>query len=261
MSAPVWIAIGTCLGLTLVTPFVIGLVMFLVPGGRKGSMRTEREVAHQGLSVEQAKELYAGRLAYDGFVISPSAYPNRLEAQKLKAPSTETYSHADKGLSVTIDFAPEAPGVRVLIAMWMNDFVLKDSGEGRLIDLTLDRLVTAQLDREPPPIVPNTSFMVLTSFVSVLMSIVLIVWIWTGVESRSTRMAGVVAGAGAACVMSMLLAHQALAEIRRRPAELTGKGLVAATMIAGAIGIAVAGAALYVRFGEAIAAAARNLVR
>src|SRR5687768_5242159 len=165
MPAPIWIPIVTSLALTLVTPFLIGLVMFLVPGGRKGNMRTQREVAHDGLGVEEAKSLYAGRLAYDGFNVTATPDASKLRAVKPKAPATETHTHGDKGLTAEIDFVPDPRGVRVRIVLWMNDFVFSDSGEGRLIDLTLDRLITAELDREPPPVVPNSSFMALSALV------------------------------------------------------------------------------------------------
>jgi hypothetical protein len=251
----------TCLALTVLTPFLIGLVMFLLPGGRKGNMRTERDVAHDGLSVEQAKSLYADRLVYDGFVVTNAANPARLEAMKPKAPSTEVHTHGDKGLQVEIDFAAEARGVRVRLAAWMNDYIIRDTGEGRLIDLTLDRLVTAELDREPPPVVPNTSLMALSSLVSVLLSMAIIVALSVGSAPRGMRVAAVVAGAVLACLASMFMALQALQEIRRRPAELTGKGMVAATMIAGVVGVVGGAVALYVRFGATIAEATRQLFR
>jgi len=37
MPGPLWVAILTCLALTVLTPLLIGVVMFLVPGGRKGT--------------------------------------------------------------------------------------------------------------------------------------------------------------------------------------------------------------------------------
>jgi len=133
MPGPLWVAILTCLALTVLTPLLIGVVMFLVPGGRKGNMRTEREVAHDGMTVEQAKSLYAGRLAYDGFVIVNAAHPAQLKAMKPQAPTTEVHTHADKGLNVEIDFAPDETGrgVRVRLAVWMDDYIIRDSGEGR----------------------------------------------------------------------------------------------------------------------------------
>ena len=206
------------------------------------------------MSVEQANALYASRLAYDGFTIVNATNPARLEAVKAKAPTMETHTHGDKGLGVEIDFAPDAAGgVRVRIAAWMHDFIFHDSGEGRLIDLTLDRLLSAELDREPPPIVPNGSFMALSSLVSVLIGLAIIVLVAITVQSRTLRMAAVVAGAALACPASMLMANQALMEIRRRPAELTGKGMVTVTMILGVVGMLGGVAVLYVRFGETVA--------
>jgi hypothetical protein len=261
MPGPLLIAIFTCLGLTVLMPLAMGIVMFLLPGGRKGNMRTERAIAHDGMSVEQAKSLYAQRLAYDNFVITNAANPARIEAARPRAPTTETFAHSDKGLNVEIDFAPDARGgVNVRIAMWMDDYILRDTGEGRLIDMTLDRLVNAELDREPPPVVPNTSLMASSSLASVLAAIVIIVALAVGVASPGARTAAVIVGAGLACVLSMLTALQALGEMHRRPAEVTGRGLVAATMIFGALGILAGAVALYLRFGQSVLKTLRALV-
>ena len=251
---PIGILILTFVALTVGTPFLIGIVMLLVPGGRKGKMRTEREVAHAGMSVEQAKALYASRLAYDGFTIVNATNPARLEAVKQKAPSTETHTHSDKELGVEIDFMPDAVGgVRVRIAAWMNDFILYDTGEGRLIDLTLDRLLNAQLDSVPPPIVPNRSFMALSSLVSVLIALAIIVLVAATVQPGSARWAAAVVGAALACPANMLMAFQALTEIRRRPAELTGSGIVAATLVLGVLAMLGGVAVLFARFGQTLA--------
>ena len=79
--------------------------------------------------------------------------------------------------------------------------------------------------------------------------------------SRDIRLAWVVVGAMIACAASMLLAYQALEQIRLRPGELTGKGMVAATMIAGAIGILGGAAALWLRFGETLVQGTKQLFR
>jgi hypothetical protein len=244
--------------LTLATPFLITIVMFFVPGGRKGNMRTEREVVHSGITVEQAKALYSDRLAFDGFVITDEMDPRRLKATKPKAPRTRTHTHNDNGLSVEIDITPDPRGARVRIAIWMNDFVFYDSGEGRLIDLTLDRLISAELGQQPAPIVPNLSFVALSSLTVVLLSIAVIAWLTFGVRLRSIWLAAVVAGAALACLTSILVALKALVEIRRRPAELTGKGLVAAAMIAGLLGTLAGAITLSVCFGDIVVKAARQ---
>ena len=252
MPGPLLILIFTSLGLTVLMPLFMGLVMFLVPGGgRKGNMRTVREIAHDDMSIEQAKLLYTQRLAYDSFVITNATNPTRIEAMRPRAPRSETFAHGDKGLTVEIDFAPDARGgVNVRIAMWMDDYIIRDTGEGRLIDMTLDRLVTAELDREPPPLVPNTSLMASSSLASVVAAIVIIVALAIPVGSPGARTAAAIAGAAGACVLSMLSALQSLGVMRRRPAEVTGRGLVAATMLLGALGILAAVVVPYLRFGQ-----------
>ena len=261
--SPLWIAILTCLGLFIVLPWVSALVLFLLPGGgRKGKMRTVREVAHDGMTVEQARTLYAGRLTYDGFIITNASEPTRLEAKKPKAPMTETFTHADKGLSVAIDFAPEpgGRGVAVRIVMWMDDFVIFDTGEGRLIDMTLDRIVTAELDRDPPPVVPNRSLMAVDALISVLTALAIIIALGVGVSSPGARTAAVIVGAAMACVLSMMMSLHALSTIRSRPAELTGRGAVLATMIVGPLAVVVAAVTLYLRFGASTLKTLRGLL-
>src|SRR5688500_16078139 len=270
MPGPLWVLIITGLALTVPMPVLIGLVMFLLSGGRKGNMRTEREVAHAGLTIEQARSLYAERLVYDGFVVN-SANPMRLEAMKPQVAGGEVYTHADKGLRIAVDFAAEPDGrgsggggpsgVRVRVAAWMDDFIVYDTGEGRLIDLTLDRLIGAELDREPPPVVPNRSLMAVSSLVSVLLSVAIIAALSVGLAPANKWTAAAVAGAAFACVISVATAVQGLSGIRRRPAELTGGGIATAAIVLGLVGIIASAAALWLRFGEIISTSLRELPR
>ena len=76
---PFWIMVITLFAIVVSGPLVFALALFLVPG-RKGKMRTERQVTHRGVSLEHVKALYAARLARDGFTPEYSA-----DAVKLKA--------------------------------------------------------------------------------------------------------------------------------------------------------------------------------
>src|SRR5688500_5056750 len=170
MKLPLLIMIGTCFAMMIVTPLLVALAMLALPG-RKGRMRTVREVFHAGVDADATRTLYAERLGYDGFVLSPAAAdPASLEATKPKRPTADAAvgAHADKSLSVRLDFAPDPArrGVHVRATAWVNDFIFYDTGEGRLIDAMLDRLLRADLDKEPRPVVPNVSFMALSAMVT-----------------------------------------------------------------------------------------------
>src|SRR6476661_5336947 len=133
MPGPLWLMLLVCLAILVASPFVLALLVFLVPG-RKGTLRTERHVAHDALSPEQAKSLYAARLAYDGFTIDPATVPAVLRATRAGPASGETHAHADKPMVVEMRFDPAGGGVRVHLVAWLKDFVFYDSGESRLID-------------------------------------------------------------------------------------------------------------------------------
>jgi hypothetical protein len=253
------VTVLTSLAITLITPFLIALVLLLVPG-RKGKLRTEREVAHKEFSADQAKFLYEARLLYDGFTIADGTGPLRLSAHKRNAARTETHTHTDKAMTVEIDFISDSRGVRVQIAAWMNDFIFYDSGEGRLIDLTLERILGADLDRDPPPIVPTRSFGAISSLVSALLAIAAMV-ILTSTGHTNVWVAAVVTGSALACVASMFLAHAAMKEIRRRPDELSGTDTVIATFLVAAVGAAGGVVVLYVRFGETMIQAGKQIMR
>jgi hypothetical protein len=246
-----------CLAILFASPFVLAMLFFLVPG-RKGKMRTERRVAHDALAPEQARSLYAARLAYDGFAIDPATAPAVLRATRAGAASGETHTHADKPMVVEMRFDPAGGGVRVHLVAWLKDFVFYDTGESRLLDLTLDRILNAELAREAPPLVPNYSFMAMSCLTSAAIGVATIGVVVFQTKSAHIRLAGLVAGAALACVGSLFLARETLAQIRRRPDELKGVGILIATAVVGTAGIVAGAVVLWVRFRETLMHAFRQ---
>jgi hypothetical protein len=246
-----------CLAILVASPFVLALLFFLVPG-RKGRMRTERHVAHDALAPEQAKSLYAARLAYDGFAIDPATVPSLLRATCAGAPSGETETHADKPMVVEMRFDPAGGGVRVHVVAWLNDFVLYDTGESRLLDLTLDRILNAELAREAPPLVPNYSFMAMSCLTTAALGVATIGVVVFQTTSAHIRLASLVAGAALACLGSLFLARETLSQIRRRPTELKGHGILIATAVVGTVGIVAGAVVLWIRFRETLVHAFRQ---
>jgi hypothetical protein len=239
----------------------MSLVLLMVPG-RKGKMRTEREVTHGGVSSDDARTLYAGRLAYDGFQIEPSSDPLYVKAVRRRAPNGETLTHSDKTMCVEVRLTPDARpdgggcgggGVRVRVAAWLDDFVLFDTGEGRLVDLTLDRLMTAELDREPPPVVPNQSLLASSSLVTALLGMTTIAMLTLRPSAPTTSTtAAIVGGATLACFGAIMLAREALKQIRACPSELLGSGTARATFFLAPLGLAAGVVAMCVRYRETL---------
>jgi hypothetical protein len=247
----------TCFAILVGSPCLLALLMFLVPG-RKGKMRTERDVAHDGLSVEQARSLYAARLAYDGFAVEESFDPAFLRAVRSGAPSGQSHAHADKGMTVEMRFTPMGGGVRVQVAAWVKDFVFYDTGEGRMVDLTLDRLLHAELTRDAVPVVPTPSYSALSSVVVALLGITIIALAMFATRSRDVRTASIVAGAALACGGSLLVALEAARQIRARPAEVSGSQFLVAAAVLGVLGMLAGALALYLRFRETLIQAFRQ---
>jgi hypothetical protein len=251
MPDPLWMMLLTCFAILMASPFVLALLLFLVPG-RKGKMRTEREFAHDDLPVEQAKPLYAARLAYDGFTIDNGPDPLFLRATRAGAPAGQALTHADKGMIIEMRFLPVGSGVRVHLAAWVTDFVFYDTGESRHIDLTLDRLVKAELERDAVPLVPNRSFLAMSGLTTALLGIATVAFVMFRTTSTEMHMASIVAGGALACLGSLFVAREALAKIRAKPGELRGHVILLATAVLGTLGIIAGAVALYARFSETL---------
>jgi hypothetical protein len=140
----------------------------------------------------------------------------------------------------------------------MNDFIFYDTGEGRLVELTLERLLSLDFDDRPSPLVPNRSYLARSALTAALMSIATVALLTLKTRSTDIRLAAVVAGTGLACFASILIAREALRQIMRRPQELQGKGIVLATVFLSMCGMAASAIALYFRFGKTIAQAIRR---
>lgn len=253
-----WVMMLTMLAITLPAPFLLALVMLLLPG-RKGNMRTERDVVREDLPLGQAKPFYAERLARDGFAVADTPDPLQLTALRPGGPPGQIEAHGDKPIAAALSFSEAADGVRVRAAVWMNDFIFHDSGEGRLMDFTLNRLLSDDPNPAPPPIVPNHSFQALSALIAALLSIATLLTLLLKMRSTTVGMAAVVMGTVLASLSALLLARQSMAQIRRRPAELLGKGTVIATYVLATLGAGGAIATLCTRFREPVAAWFRQL--
>src|SRR4051812_12708682 len=98
--------------LWLAAMFLPALLMLLIPG-RKGTMRTRREVVHDGITVADACELYARRLEHDGFAVDRSGAPALVKARRASnyhksADGADIVTHATKAASVEVRLSPAA---------------------------------------------------------------------------------------------------------------------------------------------------------
>lgn len=219
-------------GLILGPPFLLAFALFLLPG-RKGRLRTERIVSHENMSLEEARALYLARLQHEQFSIAPGGDAGAVCAVRRTGILLDTHAHSDKPVRVELHFTPVPGGVQIKAVATIGDFIFYDSGEGRLIDLTLDRLLSADLEREPPPLVPNYSFTAMSSLTSAVLSVALLGLLMVKfISSAPTlRQAALVAGTLLGGLGAMGAAWQARRKIQERPAEIRGVGLVYLTLV------------------------------
>jgi hypothetical protein len=145
--------------LSVLLPIVIGFFR----GGRRGSMKTVREVLHEDVSLEEIREIYVERLKFEGFEIDEKkSGPQEVQAHRGKLQSSAPFAvhtHASKPLSAVLHLEKlNGNHIKVTLTLRMEDFVVYDTGEGQYIDRTMDRLLSADLETEQTPIVPNLSF-------------------------------------------------------------------------------------------------------
>ena len=218
----------------------------LLTPGRKGKMRTRKQVVHDNTTVEDARNLYAARLQYDKFKILPVPDAAVLRAARGKMstvilPFTPN-SHSIKPIEVALRFEPAGTGVAVSIELWMNDFVFKDTGEGRYVDEALARILGADLGKDSLPIVPNPS---MNASVAMTESLLLIVapalMLLPGLSLRAGTTILVVIFSSA--FIAFGLGCYASVETYLKPGEITGRlagGLgVVLSLFAATIGLVV----------------------
>ncbi len=143
-----------CTGLPLLLAFFGAL---LLPG-RKGYMRTKREVLWPGLGTKETLARLEERAAQLGF--TPVAGTGRPTIERKKGQSGGDFlseSHASKPLRAEFTFNPEGEGMRIGVVMTMPGFVILDTGEGAHIDQVIDYLLTTEAPSPRPP-VPTVSY-------------------------------------------------------------------------------------------------------
>lgn len=218
------------------------LILLAIPGS-KGRMRSARSVHVPGTTVEELWQLLADRMAFESFDVDRTGYPHRIAAKRPSRHYKEgdgnvIVTHASKALSLEGQLRQRGSGVDLQLALWMNDFVLLDSGEGRQVDLMLHRLLEAELDHEPPPVTPGSSANALLGLAAVVLSLggCVLPFYWTALRDqwRISYGLGLIAGSYYAGIM----AQQALREIKSRPEELTGMGLARLVLVLMVLGIA-----------------------
>jgi hypothetical protein len=151
--------------------------------------------------------------------------------------------------------------VQLNASAWLKDWVFYDTGEGRLVDVTLDRLLSADLDRDPPPVLATSSFMAVSTLGSALLSIAVMGYLWVMAPSVTTTMSAVFAGAAMGCTIAIGLGLEAMKQMRQRPGELSGRGIVIVAWVVSAVGLALGVVLFFARYGTLVAEELRKVFR
>ena len=237
---------------TVVGSMVIPVVIMLILPGRKGDMRTVREAAHP-LEPEAAWKLYADRLAFDGFAVEPSGRPWTLVATRRPPPprgdEERIVTHASKPMTVEVTFRQVPGGVHATVAGRLNDFVVYDSGEGRQVDLTLHRLMTADLDSDPPPAVPGVGFSAILAAAAGAIALAGPLLSRLAAADSRWRSVGAMVGFAVGAMFALSMASQARREIGKRPDELRGAWLAHLATVLALAALAAAAVSVARRMG------------
>ena len=227
---------------TLIGSLVVPVVILMIIPGRKGNMRTVREADHP-LEMEAAWKLYADRLAFDGFTVDPTEMPGRLVGRrKMRKPPGEEQivTHATKPMTVEVTFRPIAGGVHATVVGLLNDFVIFDTGEGRQVDLTLHRLMSADLNAEPPPAVPGPSLTAVIAATGAAIALAGPFLARFAAPDSRWRSVGAMIGFALGALYAFSMASQALGEIAKRPHELRGRWIAYLAILLAAAAILLA---------------------
>jgi hypothetical protein len=214
-------------------------IMWLLPG-RKGKLRTEREFLIPQ-PMEAAWDLMAGRLEYEGFEIEEGDRPTRIVASRAMRESANeelSVTNASKPMGAEMNFSKAPGGTTVGLAMWLDDYVLFDTGEGKQIDLTMERLMTAELDKEEPPVTraPHvTCYLGLTGGILALGLAVLPLY-WQRLYEKLLMSFGI--GIAIGSIYVLMMGKWAISASNDRPKEVSGKPLGYLSLALSVLGLA-----------------------
>jgi hypothetical protein len=251
MPRPLWLMIGWSLVIPIASPLLLALVLVLVPG-RKGRMRTQRQTVFPAMRLEEAQPYFTQRLRHDDFVVEPSADPSRVMGIRRRPP--EAQPGLDPTMIIELTFVSQADGLQVSAVAWFGELTFFDSGEGRLIDQTLERMLHGDLDREPRPLLRTFDYMAVSALVAAVLCLAAMGYLYLHSPPATIARAAMVAGLVLSCFATLFIARDARRQILHRPAELTGRGAVAATFVLGSIGIVVGIAILVLQYRESMVA-------
>ncbi len=207
-----------------VVPFGLFFLRGLLSPGRKGYMRTQREVFHDKAPLHEVFQTYLERVRFEGFepVEGQVHPPRQIVAQRTPEREPATFTHASIPLELKISFAERDQGVDVQVEMKTRSFVVLDTGEGRYIDETLKRLLEAELAQEQRPIVPNVTLTaVIALYIGILMLIAPLLMLVPGFGLG--RALGLLEAMGMECFVCVGLSLIALYLCYRNPGEITGR--------------------------------------
>jgi len=205
---------------------LLQLVVGLLTPGRKGKIRSEKSVFHAGVSASLAWQTYARRLQFEGFHFEQEESQGVLSARRRSAADAfsplEIKSFAKMALKAQVHFEPRPDGVVVRLVLWTPNSVYVDTGEGAFIDAMVERLIGANLEWEPPPVVPNLSGHAQSAlYTGALMLLAPILIVLLGLDaSHGLAMVG---GAIVACITNLVLGGLGLRDVLMKPQEMRGK--------------------------------------
>lgn len=235
----------TLMWLVVGMPFAIAVIFLLLPGSRKGSMRTERVKTLRNVTEADTRTLFLTRLHAEGFEITSVA--GLITAKRKGRPIGEVRSHHDKAMSATVALREMGSDVEVTLAVWMNDFIFYDTGEGLLVDRQMERLINGPGAKPIEP-VPNCSYTALCVFYSAAAALFLSALLATGTFTPTQVVLGMVCGVTVAAACCIGIAIKAAVLIRGRREVLTGETYAWLGMIIAAFALVVGVAAISTKY-------------
>lgn len=216
------VAIAVCTTLLLFVS-VVPIALDLILPGPKGHLKTVKEQFLRGRAAADIYGLFVERLQFEGFEIleadAPRSFSARREPLEGEKPWPAVHTHDKHSYVAEFEFTDYDGGVAMSASLKIDALVLRDTGEGEYIRLTLDRLVAGDLANEPLPVVPNETYFATVGVWYVLLSVLclplaFIPWF----ENERTK--GLFLGSGLGFVMGLICIGIALRAIRTNPHKL-----------------------------------------
>ncbi|MBN1517800.1 hypothetical protein JXA32_14645 [Candidatus Sumerlaeota bacterium] len=242
--------------IVLFSPILEPLLLALFGGRKFGFLKHAREIQYTNVEPDKVWQLFIDRLNYDGFTIEESEPGLSIRASRKGVkhdphnPMT-AYKHAELPLKASVNLNAEGDNTNLSLTIQYREFIVADTGEGKYLERLAERLISADLQQNPP-VVANPSMNISIAFMLSIMMLVGGALTLTPMMNAS-HCIGLMIGYVASLMVILPLLLFGAVTVFRNPGEISGLEKIIPTLILILMALMLTGSASWIRHRETYA--------